>query len=422
MLLHIGPHKTGTTALQGALKEARKDMKKHGVVYAGRERQHQLAAIAVTGGRGLAGDPPAEMRHWERLVKQVNDVPDKRVIVSSEFFNAARGDRVREIVERLGGERVHVLVTLRPLHKIMPSAWQQHIRNRLEVGYDEWLDGLFNRPPYNWPTPSFWRRHHHDKLVERWAEVVGPENLTVVMVDQRDRGGLLRTVEQLVGLPENLLQPDDHVNRSLTYAETELIRQLNVALREREWTGEQYRDVVRMGVVHSLHANHHPSGDEQPIVTPKWALDRAAEIGAAAAERIEATGVHVIGDLSALASMPTTTARADQVSADEINNTDPTLPVKASVEAVLGAIDAGVRREKAAKPANPVAKKAAAAKTAPAKTAKAGTKGAKPPAQLGRSAEPTELATVTTPELAVALAHRVRRRIKRAINRRPAKS
>jgi hypothetical protein len=24
------------------------------------------------------------------------------------------------------------------------------------------------------PNPSFWRRHRHDRLVERWVRVVGP--------------------------------------------------------------------------------------------------------------------------------------------------------------------------------------------------------------------------------------------------------
>ena len=48
-LLHIGPHKTGTTAIQGAFDLARARLAAHGVVYAGAERQPLLAALAVTG-------------------------------------------------------------------------------------------------------------------------------------------------------------------------------------------------------------------------------------------------------------------------------------------------------------------------------------------------------------------------------------
>ncbi len=108
VLLHIGPHKTGTTALQGAMRQARPKLREHGVVYAGLERQHMFAALAVTGGKGLLGDPPMEMRHWDRLVRQVNRASGKRVVVSSEFFDGADDETARKVVTELDPARVHV--------------------------------------------------------------------------------------------------------------------------------------------------------------------------------------------------------------------------------------------------------------------------------------------------------------------------
>ena len=58
-LLHIGPHKTGTTAIQGAFDLARARLAAHGVVYAGAERQPLLAALAVTGQPALLGGAAA---------------------------------------------------------------------------------------------------------------------------------------------------------------------------------------------------------------------------------------------------------------------------------------------------------------------------------------------------------------------------
>src|SRR5581483_956440 len=192
VLLHIGPHKTGTTALQGALRLARPAMKEHDVVYAGRERQHMFAALAITGGKGLIGDPAMPMRHWNRLVRQVERAGDKRVVVSSEFFDGADDEVAARVVDELGRDRVHVVVTLRPLAKILPSAWQQYVRNRLRFTYEEWLDAMLRRPPYIQPTTTFWKRHHHDVLVERWVSVVGPDRLTVIVVDESDRTALTR--------------------------------------------------------------------------------------------------------------------------------------------------------------------------------------------------------------------------------------
>lgn len=336
-LLHIGPHKTGTTALQGALRQAREAMREYGVVYAGRERQHQFAALAVTGGKGMAGDPPATIEHWERLVSQVARQRDGRVIVSSEYFDEADEPTARKVITELGGPKVHVLVTLRPLTKIMPSAWQQYVRNRLRVGYQDWLESMLLKPPYVQPTTTFWKRHHHDVLVERWASVAGQDNVTVVIVDESDRMSLMRLVERFAGLPAGLLEPEKGwTNRSLTYGEIELVRHLNIEFKKRGWSGEMYRTYVRRGMVRHLQAAHQPAPWEMTIRTPDWALDRAAEIGAAAAEKIQATGVRIIGDLSTLGSRPPRRPENDEDAPQAV------VPSEAATKAMIGTIVAAL--------------------------------------------------------------------------------
>jgi hypothetical protein len=303
VLLHIGPHKTGTTSIQTALHDARPAMAKHGVVYAGRSRQHQMAALAITGSRGLSGDRPPRLADWQALVDAVADAPEERVVVSSEFFDDARGDVAQRVVTELGGDRVHVVVTLRPLAKILPSAWQQYIRNRVRRPYDQWLDVMLNHPEDTWITPSFWNRHHHDRLVEEWASIVGPERLLVVVVDDADGGSLMRAFEQVLDLPSGLLQARrGYTNRSLTAEETELIRSINVAFHERGWPAKLYNDLIRNGLVKEMQRNPAPP-DAPHIITPAWAVDRANEIAAMAAKRIEASGVRVLGDLSILSSV-----------------------------------------------------------------------------------------------------------------------
>ncbi len=334
VLLHIGPHKTGTTAIQGALLQARSALAEHGVVYAGRERQHMMAALAVTGGKGLYGDPQASMPHWNRLVEQVAAAEDRRVVVSSEFFDDADPATARRIVEELGGQRVHVVVTLRPLAKILPSAWQQYVRNKLRLSYQDWLDAMLNKPPYVEPTTTFWQRHRHDVLVDRWATIVGPQNLTVVVVDESDRLELMRTFERLLGVPPGLLAPEHGMtNRSLTLGEIELVRQLNIEFKRQGWSDDLYRDVVREGLVAHLQATRSPGPDEPQITTPTWALERAAAIGAAAAERIVALGVRVVGDISILGAIPETA-----VGSAEVAPMEPVLPVNAASDAVVGTI------------------------------------------------------------------------------------
>ena len=53
-LIHIGPHKTGTTTLQWALHHAREALHEQGVHYAHHRPQAYRPAVALT---GLKADP-----------------------------------------------------------------------------------------------------------------------------------------------------------------------------------------------------------------------------------------------------------------------------------------------------------------------------------------------------------------------------
>jgi hypothetical protein len=332
VLLHVGMFKTGTTAIQGALFRARPQLAEHGVLHAGGTRNPMQAVLAFRG-QQMPGKPPPRPEQWDKLVAQVAAAANQRVVVSSEFLGTAGVETGRRAVQLLGGPRVHVVVTLRPLAKMMPSQWQQYVRSRATTSsYDDWLDGMLRKPPFKRPTPSFWTRNHHDALVERWASIVGPENLTVTIVDEADRTFLMRTFEDLLGLPAGLLVADkDTENRSMTLAETELVRQINVEFKNRGWSDELYRRMVLKGIGFQMQTNRTPDVDEPRITTPQWALDRVAEIGAAAADKISTLGVRVVGDISTLGARRL---------ADESRGAGAptTLPIDAAREAVIGAI------------------------------------------------------------------------------------
>jgi hypothetical protein len=306
-LLHIGPHKTGTTSIQGALFAAKDTMAGHGVDFPARSRHPMEAALAVCARPGMMGDTQPTEGHWQRLVDAVHAGGKRTSVISSEFFADAPDDEtIARIVDDLGRERVHVLVTLRPLAKIMPSQWQQYVQNGLRMGYEDWLQHMLRKAPYEKPNPSFWRRHRHDRLVERWTRVVGAENITVVVVDDSDRGGLMRTFESLLGLPDGLLVPvPDTANRSLTLAETEMLRKLNMEFRGNGLPDELYSKLVRNGAVMHMKNTCPPAPDDARISTPAWALEAAAGIGAEIAERIGTMGVRVLGDPALLSAVPT---------------------------------------------------------------------------------------------------------------------
>ena len=354
-LLHIGPHKTGTTALQVAFHLARARLAAHGVFYAGADRSPVRATLAVTGRPAMLGEASPDIALWDKLVRIVREAGDQRVVISSEFFDDADDAVARRVVADLGGPQVHVVATLRPLARVMPSQWQQYLQNGLRTPYLEWLDGMLRKPPYDQPTPTFWQRHRHDKLIARWAAAAGVPNVTVIVVEGSDRLALLRTFESLLGLPAGFLVPEDEmvVNRSLTLAEAEVVRQLNEEFKRREWPGASYAKFMRYGAVRQMKARQ-PLRSEPQIAAPAWALERMAEISAEMTTNIAALGVRVIGDLSALRS-PAPPARPPEAGAEDAS-ADPVIPVEAAAQAVLGAMLAGgIANQPAAAEKRPVA-------------------------------------------------------------------
>jgi hypothetical protein len=335
VVLHIGPHKTGTTAIQTALYDARKIVREHGTQYAGPGRQPYLAALYATGHLGRRGDPTPEARHWKALIREVGRASGRRVVISSERFATATDEAIPRILDDLGRDRVHVIVTLRPLAKILPSQWQQYVQNGLRLTYSEWLDHVFEGQPYTQPTPDFWVRHSHGELVRRWADAVGVDNITVIVVDDEDHTMLTRSFEALLALPDGLLVPE-RTNRSLTLGETEIIRLLNGEHASRGWSNGDYRQFIRKGATIEM-KRRVPDAAEFAIDTPMWAAERAAAASAAAAKEVASLGVRVMGDLDQLTRLPSATTTESLA-----ERPAPDVPAAAAAAGIVGAITAGL--------------------------------------------------------------------------------
>ena len=304
-ILHIGPPKTGTTALQGAFHVARKATERQGVHYASTGRHAMTAVLAATGmpSPWAADRKPPPAWNWTRLRGSILGSKAARVVLSSEFFADASPEAIRRVVGELDPERVQIVVTLRPLARILPSQWQQFVQNQLTQPFDEWLDGLLNRPRGE-VTPAFWRRHRHDELVARWTEVVGPERMTVVALDDRDRDMVLRVFEQLTGLTTGMLVAEpDLANRSMTVPEIEVVRAFNAAFRASKLPAPLYGRIMRFGAAAEMRVRT-PEPDEARIELPAWSREPIATLAREMMAAIRASGVRIIGDLDLLTTVP----------------------------------------------------------------------------------------------------------------------
>jgi hypothetical protein len=298
-LLHIGPHKTGTTTMQAAFHASREQLAEQGVHYAGK-RAHSMAAAMASLNRALPTQSSTPTQRWDDLVAEVKASSADKVVVSSEFYSDAKPGRIGGILDELGREQVHVVVTLRSVHRIMPSQWQQYIQNRFVISYRDWLEEMLLNTEHTTVTPTFWNRHRHDRLIRLWADEVGTDRLTVIVVDEQDKSMLASSFEQLLSVRPGTLRSAETANRSLTFTEVELLREFNARWREREWSEADYTRLVRFGAARHLQQRT-PGPGEERLLTPQWAVDRALEVQREMVAAIRGLGVRVIGDLDALA-------------------------------------------------------------------------------------------------------------------------
>ena len=301
-LLHIGPPKTGTTTLQAAFHRAREEVLEQGVRYIGPQRHSRravLAALADTDAPlNRRWDVGAGNREWERIVAEVERTHEPRLLFSSERLSHSDAAAIRRIIDVFDPSRVHVVATIRPLWKVMPSQWQQTIQAGARESLEVWLERVFAESADD--PRSFWHWQRHDRLIARWAEAVGTERMLAVVVDESDHAMVLRTFERLLALrPDTLRLHLDLANRSLTVPEVETLRAFNRAARQNNIPIDNSWRLIKPG---PRMKRRTPAKDEPRIRLPDWAAPRVAAIADEIVAGIQASGVRVIGDLGALAS------------------------------------------------------------------------------------------------------------------------
>jgi hypothetical protein len=251
-------------------------------------------------------DQVVEYKEWENQVARIKASRARIAIISGEEFSFCEVNEIRTLLNDLGRSRVHIVVTVRSLAKILPSQWQLDLKGMHTVdSFDTWLRWVL-RPRklrkiatlLGIPHP-FWFRHQHDQLVRRWIAEVGIHNVTVIVADDANHQQLFDAFEALFGVAKGTLQPDfSKSNPSISVEDAEILKQTYAILSERqlEITDRKHVRIIRQ----RLSTQRPTAVNDSKIVIPEWAVDSVRSISKTVYDGLLSSRVRIIGDPSAL--------------------------------------------------------------------------------------------------------------------------
>ncbi len=293
--VHLGLMKTGTTYLQRSLRKAGDGLGEQGLtLIPGNQPLAHRLSLAL---RGLPYDGSHDHnghRVLRRLAGEVEQAAG-RCLLTEETLSFLDEEQAATLVSALGDAEVHLVVTVRDIARALPSAWQQRVKNGHAVGLSDYLEDV--RANTGRAGRSFWQSQSVTAVLGRWADLVPPERVHVVVVPPSGAGSLLERFCSVIGIDAAGLPDPGHANPSLGYAQTELLRRINLLLPD---------EMGKRAVVHGKVIKRYFSREvlavqggtpiRMPATWAPWCEERAsAEIA-----DLRTAGYHVVGDLDEL--------------------------------------------------------------------------------------------------------------------------
>jgi hypothetical protein len=297
--LHLGSPKTGTTFLQAMLHRHRDRLQQDGVLYPPtlRAGAHHGPANDLRGVQWHGYRPEGVQGAWDRLVHTIHAWQDPGVVVvSSELFAFATRDQAEHAVESLRPAEVHLVLTVRDLVRQVPAVWQERVKNRSPLTYDEFVHQLVDED-VPWQRGP-WCAQEPATILDRWAGSIPPERVHLVTVPPKgaDPMVLWTRFASLLGVDPDRYPPvKSGANTSLGVAETEAVRRLNVALQEVPWPF--YGRHVKNGIAQGVLAGR---SDGDRLVLPEWMLPWVERRSKQIIDSVSGRGYDVVGDLGDL--------------------------------------------------------------------------------------------------------------------------
>ncbi|WP_182525192.1 hypothetical protein [Nocardioides dongkuii] len=304
VFVHIGAPKTGTTYLQDRLWLNARSLAQHDVHFPTRSPFvdpalfHFRAALDLLG-EDWGGPPGHAVGAWDALVRRVRR-RSGTVVISHEILAPATQDKIARLKRDLSDSDLHVVYSARDLGRQVPAAWQESIKQGRKWSYRHYVRRLQRGDPW------FSRAFDLPSVLSSWSAGLRPENVHVVTVPRRtpapapgdDLWGRFCTA---LGIDPAWGPVDSaRTNQSLGSAEVQLLRRLNRRMDRKTRREASYDALIRELLAHHELAGRSSTPVRLPPAMHPWAAEQAERW----IEWVQASGVHVVGDLEDLRPEP----------------------------------------------------------------------------------------------------------------------
>jgi hypothetical protein len=229
LYIHIGLHKTGTTAIQHFLHTNRTALEAAGYLYPGKEiAQHAIGWMF----NEIHPSHQDLARECHELFEEIKNSHYHNIVLSSETLSAYKRANAPKLKQYLDLEldsewSAKIIVYLRRQDHWLESRYMENIRTDYSLSSKYLKEYTF---------PEFLANYHkyyeldYFQRLRSWEEVFGRENIIVRPYEKLQwQGDITRDFLQAIGITrdENFANPKKFIHTSLSREAIELIRLYN---------------------------------------------------------------------------------------------------------------------------------------------------------------------------------------------------
>lgn len=213
LIVHIGPHKTGSTAIQRALVDNRSELARAGYFYPeigfSEYGHHKLV-------ESLATNNPGEV--LDNMLAELNTCPGT-LVLSSENFSLLSDNSIALLASRINIKKVKIIYYLRSLPDNALAWWHELVKHGDKRHFLQFYAELMTYP---------FRTHiiNVNGVLEKWANHFGRDAVNIFRYEEIEDTSL-QFFKNVLNLNDMTPQAGFRINKSFSISDTEFMRVIN---------------------------------------------------------------------------------------------------------------------------------------------------------------------------------------------------